>query len=82
AMDAQGRLMVSHASLGCVIVLSPQGEPVCAIALPGRSVDRAGGPNPRGHLRPCFVRASLPLAGPLYWSVTATRTQDVCQLKQ
>lgn len=31
AMDGQGRLMVSHASLGCVIVLSPQGEPVARL---------------------------------------------------
>ncbi len=28
AMDGQGRLMVCHASLGCVFVLSPQGEVV------------------------------------------------------
>ena len=31
AMDGEGRLMVSHASLGCVIVLSPQGEVVARL---------------------------------------------------
>jgi gluconolactonase len=28
AMDGEGRLLVAHASLGCVFVLSPQGEVV------------------------------------------------------
>jgi gluconolactonase len=31
AVDAAGNLLVAHASLGSVFVLSPQGEPVARI---------------------------------------------------